>query len=115
MTGTGGSNDVGLLAFQSATDSNNNPIANVFVPLGKIDIPADDLVGASALLCAFQRITSTSQVERTQSIDSFEKLIKAIFPDPLNDGSDQLLESLVRPTGSHWGPMAIGGVISASA
>lgn len=63
------------------------------------------LPGSNAVLCSFQRISSTSAKEREQVLDSLEKLLMAIFPDDV-DGRPR--ESLVRPTGSHWGPMRVG-------
>jgi hypothetical protein len=104
IAGRTGTDDFGLLAFQP-TDKPNR-----FVPLGPaLNLTADKLKNANALLCGFQRITSTSAEERRVKIDTLPALMQAIFPDPIKDAevAQRYPESIVRPTGSHWGPMPI--------
>jgi hypothetical protein len=98
--------DVGVLGFVPVRAEGGTV---EFVPLDDVEVKAEQLAGASAVLCSFQRITATSRAERAVSITSLKQLISAIFPDDGSGGpSAQDVESLVRPTGNHWGPMKIG-------
>ncbi len=103
MAATTGGAPLGMLAFQP--DEHN---AREFVPLGTAPkIAEGDLIGATALLCGFQRITSTSKQEQAVEINSLPKLLEHIFPDPADNDLAKPREALIRPTGSHWGPMPI--------
>ena len=102
MAGRFDPRDRALLAFKpvNGDQAGSQP---EFELLG--DSPAlNTLPGSTAVLCSFHRISSPSQKESNMVIDSLETLIGAIFPDEVN-GHPR--ESLIRPTGSHWGPMRI--------
>jgi len=101
MAGRYDPRDRALLAFKPiGPDARGQPEFELLGESPKLDA----LIEATAVLCSFQRVSSPSFQERQESIDSLEKLVNAIFPDPV-DGHPR--ESLVRPTGSHWGPMRI--------
>jgi hypothetical protein len=106
MAGKSGGARHGLLAFRpSKADANGN--TTEFEIMGEGDSPtATDLTGSAAVLYSFQRITATSSEEREVKITSLVSLLNAIFPEDAEE-SWHARESTVRPTGNHWGPIAI--------
>jgi hypothetical protein len=104
--GVHGAEDFGLLTFRPVPDAGAKRTLEFEQMGGPRITDVSKLQGAIGVLCSFQRISSPSTQERQFSVDSFDRLLEAMFPP---DASDEWRprESLVRPTGSHWGPMVV--------
>jgi hypothetical protein len=106
MAGNAGPAYDGLLAYRPAPNQDDEEHMEFELMSGSgPDVDNAELQGSTALLCSFQNITSPSNFERENvKIKTFNDLVTAIFPAT----TTMPCESLVRPTGNHWGPMRIG-------